>query len=220
MFCSLEEAINELKSGRIIALADSPNIEDECDYCCLAKYATTENIARMITEARGLVCISMSSELCDKIGLDAMASEKIKADKLGTPFRLSVDLDNGSTGVSAIERGKTARHIATGGAVLDDFVSPGHLMTLRAKPGLLNERKGHTEASVQLAKLCGEEAAVICECIKENGDMLHVGEASKYFEKKNVKLYSMDQLIEDLKDNSEYLKMLKANKKIQFIDKI
>lgn len=203
MFCKLSEAIEDLKAGKIIALADSPNIEDECDYCCLAKYATTENISRMITEARGLVCISMSAELCDKIGLDAMASEKIKADKLGTPFRLSVDLDNGSTGVSAVERGKTARHIAAGNAVLDDFISPGHLMTLRAKPGLLGERKGHTEASVQLAKLCGEEAAVICECIKDNGEMLHVGEASEYFADKNVKLYSLDHLIKDLKVDSE-----------------
>ena len=203
MFCSLEETINDLKSGKIIVLADSPNIEDECDYCCLAKYATTENISRMITEARGLVCISMSAELCDKIGLDAMTSEKIKPDKLGTPFRLSVDLNNGSTGVSAVERGKTARHIATGNAILDDFISPGHLMTLRAKPGLLDERKGHTEASVQLAKLCEEDAAVICECIKDNGDMLHVGEAGKYFEDKNVKLYSLEQLIEDLKVDNE-----------------
>ena len=199
MFNSLEEILFDLKSGKIVALADSPNIEDECDYCCLAKYATTENITRMITEARGLVCISMSAELCDNIGLEAMASGKIKADKLGTPFRLSVDLDNGSTGVSAVERGKTARHIASGEAKLDDFVSPGHLMTLRAKEGLLKVRKGHTEASVQLAKLCGEESAVICECIKDNGEMLHVGEANEYFKNLDIKLYSLEQLIEDLK---------------------
>lgn len=199
MFSNLNKILEDLKAGKIVALADSPNIEDECDYCCLAKYATTENITRMITEARGLVCISMSSELCDNIGLEAMASGKIKADKLGTPFRLSVDLDNGSTGVSAVERGKTARHIASGYALLDDFVSPGHLMTLRAKPGLLSERKGHTEASVQLAKLCGEEAAVICECIKDNGEMLHVGEAKEYFKDLDIKLYSLDQLIEDMK---------------------
>lgn len=197
MFCTLNEALEELKNGKIIALADSPNIEDEVDYCCLAKFATTENINRMITEARGLVCISMSADLCDKIGLKPMKSDNITADRLGTPFYESVDLNNGSTGVSAVERGKTARHIASGEAKLDSLVSPGHLMTLRARKGLLKERKGHTEASVQLAKLCGEESAVICECIKDNGEMLHVGEAVEHFENKGIKLYSLVQLIED-----------------------
>lgn len=199
MFSSIEEILVDLKEGKIIALADSPNIEDECDYCCLAKYATTENITRMITEARGLVCISMSAELCDKIGFEPMMNDNIKVDRLGTPFYQSVDLNNGSTGVSAVERGKTARHIASGNAKLDDFVSPGHLFTLRARPELLKVRKGHTEASVQLAKLCGEEAAVICECIKDNGEMVHVGDAGEYFADKGIKLYSLDQLIADLK---------------------
>lgn len=198
MFSSIEEILLDLKEGKIIALADSPNIEDECDYCCLAKYATTENITRMITEARGLVCISMSAELCDKIGFEPMMNDNIKVDRLGTPFYQSVDLNNGSTGVSAVERGKTARHIASGNAKLDDFVSPGHLFTLRARPELLKVRKGHTEASVQLAKLCGEEAAVICECIKDNGEMVHVGDAGEYFADKGIKLYSLDQLINDL----------------------
>lgn len=198
MFSSIEEILVDLKEGKIIALADSPNIEDECDYCCLAKYATTENITRMITEARGLVCISMSAELCDKIGFEPMMNDNIKVDRLGTPFYQSVDLNNGSTGVSAVERGKTARHIASGNAKLDDFVSPGHLFTLRARPELLKVRKGHTEASVQLAKLCGEEAAVICECIKDNGEMVHVGDAGEYFADKGIKLYSLDQLINDL----------------------
>lgn len=199
MFSSLEEIIKDLKEGKIIALADSPNIEDECDYCCLAKYATTENINYMITHARGLVCCPMSAEMCDEIGFEPMMNDNIRVDHLGTPFYQSVDLNNGSTGVSAIERGKTARHIASGNAKLEDFVSPGHLFTLRARPGLLNERKGHTEASVQLAKLCGEEAAVICECIKDNGEMVHVGDAGEYFAGKGIKLYSLDQLIEDLK---------------------
>lgn len=199
MFSSIEEIVKDLKEGKIIALADSPNIEDECDYCCLAKYATTENITRMITEAKGLVCISMSAELCDKMGFNPMMHDNIRVDHLGTPFYQSVDLNNGTTGVSAVERGKTARHIASGDAKLEDFVSPGHLFTLRARKELLRVRKGHTEASVQLAKLCGEEAAVICECIKDNGEMVHVGDAAEYFADKDIKLYSLDQLIEDLK---------------------
>lgn len=197
MFCSLTEVLADLKEGKIIALADSPDIENEVDYCCLAKFATTENITRMITEARGLVCCSMSATLCDKIGLDAMASDKMQTDRLGTPFRMSIDLNNGTTGVSAVERGKTARHIATGKAVLDDFVSPGHLMTLRAKEGLLQARFGHTEGSVQLATLCGEESAVICEVIKDDGTMLTVKDAPAYLKEKDIKLYSLTQLMND-----------------------
>lgn len=200
MFNSLNEIIEDLKDGKIIALADSPDVENEVDYCCLAKFATTENITRMITEARGLVCCSMSAELCDKIGFKKMASDNIQADALGTPFYQSVDLNNGSTGVSAVERGKTARYIASGNAVLEFMVSPGHLMTLRAKEGLLKSRFGHTEGSVQLAKLCGEESAVICEVIKDDGTMLKVKDAPEYFKDKDIKLYSLTQLIQDMKE--------------------
>lgn len=198
MFSNLKEIINELMAGKIICLADSPELENEIDMCCLAKYATTENINYMITNARGLVCCPMSAEMCDKVGFEPMFNTNIKVDRLGTPFYQSVDLNNGSTGVSAVERGKTARLIASGEAKLDDFVSPGHLFTLRAKKDLLKVRQGHTEASVQLAKLCGEEAAVICEIIKDNGEMLTVKDFEDWNKNKSLKLYSIDQLINDL----------------------
>ena len=116
----LGEIIKDLKDGEIICLADNENIENEIDMMCLAVHATTENINYMITNARGLVCIPMSAALCDEIGFKAMKSDNIKADKLGTPFYQSVDLDNGSTGVSAVERSKTARHIASNNAKLKD----------------------------------------------------------------------------------------------------
>ena len=194
----LGEIIKDLKDGEIICLADNENIENEIDMMCLAVHATTENINYMITNARGLVCIPMSAALCDEIGFKAMKSDNIKADKLGTPFYQSVDLDNGSTGVSAVERSKTARHIASNNAKLEDFVSPGHLFTLRAKPGLLAERIGHTEASVQLANLCGENTAVICEIIKDNGEMLRVKDFPLWNADKGLKLYHIDKLIEVL----------------------
>jgi 3,4-dihydroxy 2-butanone 4-phosphate synthase/GTP cyclohydrolase II len=195
MFNSLPEILESLENGEIICLADDEKLENEIDMMCLAKYATTENINFMIKNARGLVCCPMSAEMCEKIGFEPMKNDNIRADHLGTPFFQSVDLNNGSTGVSAVERGKTARHIASGNARLDDFVSPGHLFTLRAKPDLLKERQGHTEGSVQLAKLCGEEAAIICEIIKENGEMLTLSDFEEWNKDKGLKLYSINELI-------------------------
>lgn len=194
MFNTIEEILKDLINGKIICMADDENLENEIDMCCLARHATTENINYMITNARGLVCCPMSAELCDKIGFTPMASEKIKADKLGTPFYNSVDLDNGSTGVSAEERGKTARHISSVSVTIDDFVSPGHLFTLRARSGLLNERKGHTEGSVQLAKLCNENAAVICEIINTDGQMLRVKDFEGWNSNRNLKLCTIEQV--------------------------
>lgn len=199
MFSNLENILKDLKDGKIICLSDNENLENEIDMCCLASKASAENIMYMIKNARGLVCIPMTSQLCDDIGFEAMQNDNIKPDKLGTPFYQSVDLDNGSTGISAIERSKTAQHIASGKATLDDFVSPGHLFTLRAKKDLLKERLGHTEGSITLANLCGEKAAIICEIIKDNGEMLTVKEYEEWNKDKGLKLYSIDQLIEDTK---------------------
>lgn len=194
MFSEIKDILQDLMEGHIVCIADSEELENEIDLCCLAKHATTHNINRMITNARGLVCCSMSAALCDAIGFQPMASKNIKPDKLGTPFYNSVDLDNGSTGVSAKERGNTARHIAGAKARLEDFVSPGHLFTLRARPGLLHERKGHTEGCVQLAKLCGEQAAVICEIIKEDGEMLRVEDFEKWNQSHHFKLCTIEQI--------------------------
>lgn len=199
MFCSLEEAINDLKSGKIVCISDREDIENEIDMMCLGEIATVENINYMITNAKGLVCCPMSANWCDKIGFEPMKNENIKGDKLGTPFYQSVDLDNGSTGVSAIERTKTIKHIASGHAKLNSFVSPGHLFTLRAKPGLLKERLGHTEFSVQMAQLCGlSPVAVICEIINKDGDMLRVKDFEEWNKDKGLKLYSIGQLIKEL----------------------
>ena len=163
---------------------------------CLADYASTENINYMISHAKGLLCLSASSEIIDNIGLQPMYYNNISNDKLGTPFYQPLDLNNGTTGVSAIERAKTARYIANGKSKLKDFVSPGHLQILRAKPGLLSERIGHTEFSVQMAELCEKNnAAIICEIINDDGDMLRVKDLEQWNQKHNLKLYSIDQLI-------------------------
>lgn len=200
MFCKLSEAIEDLKAGKIVCISDREDIENEIDMMCLGEFATTEVINYMIKNAKGLVCCPMSAEWCDKIGFEPMRNDNIKADKLGTPFYQSVDLDNGSTGVSAVERAKTVQHITTGEAVLEDFVSPGHLFTLRARPGLLQERLGHTEFSVQMAELCeSAPVAVICEIINEDGEMLRVKDFEEWNKDKDLKLYSIDALIEELK---------------------
>ena len=198
MFATLDEIIKDLRDGKIICLADSPEIENEIDMMCLASKATTENISYMIRNARGIVCIPITADLCDEIGFKPMKADNMSADRLGTAFYQSIDLNNGSTGVSAIERGKTARHIASGVAELKDFVSPGHLFPLRAKRRLLKERVGHTEGSVTLANLCGESCAIICEIIKDSGEMLTVKDFPLWNADKNLKLYSIDELIKEL----------------------
>ena len=200
MFCNLREAIEDLKAGKIVCISDREDIENEIDMMCLGEYATVENINYMITNAKGLVCCPMSAEWCDKIGFEPMKNDNIKADKLGTPFYQSIDLDNGSTGISAIERSKTINHIASGSAVLSDFVSPGHLFTLRSKPGLLDERLGHTEFSVQMAELCeSKPVAVICEVINNDGEMLRVKDFEEWNKDKGLKLYSIDKLLNYLR---------------------
>ncbi len=195
MFATISEVLEDLKEGKIICLADSESIENEIDMICLAKNATTEIINYMITNAKGLVCISMTAKLCDSLELQSMDPGKTIADKLDTPFCQSIDLNNGSTGVSAVERGKTARMIASNNASISDFVSPGHLFPLKAKKDLLKTRIGHTEASVTLAKLCGEQSAVICEIIKDDGTMLTVKDFEEWNKDKNLKLFHIDKLL-------------------------
>lgn len=198
MFNSLVEIIRDLNDGKIVCLADSPNLENEIDMMCLAKYATPENINYMIRNARGLVCCPMAAEWCDRIGFEPMVNNNIRVDHLGTPFFQSVDLNNGSTGVSAIERSKTANRISSQRATLDDFVSPGHLFTLRARPGLLKERQGHTEGSVALAGLCDPDSpvAIICEIINNDGTMLTLNDFQEWNADKNLKLFTIDKLTE------------------------
>lgn len=211
MFCSFKEAIEDLKAGKIVCISDREDIENEIDMMCLGEFATVENINTMISTAKGLVCCPMSAEWCDKIGFEPMKNDNIKGDKLGTPFFQSVDLDNGSTGVSAIERSKTVKHIASGNATLESFVSPGHLFTLRAKPGLLAERLGHTEFSVQMAELCeAAPVAVICEIINTDGEMLRVKDFEEWNKDKGLKLYSIDKLINQLDFDKEFDRIIDA----------
>lgn len=199
MFCSLNEAIQDLKEGKLICISDTEDTENEIDMMCLGIHATPQNINYMITYARGLVCCSMSSEIVDKLLLNPQRAQG-NQDKRGTPFYESLDLKTADTGVSAYERSDTILHLASGNAKRDDFISPAHTMTLRAKPMLLDERIGHTEFSVQMAKLCDVNAvAVICEIIKDDGTMLRVNEFEEWNKNHNLKLYSIKQLIEHLK---------------------
>lgn len=195
MFNMIEEVLEDLQKGKIICLADNEDLENEIDMMCLAKYASTENINYMIKNARGLVCCAMDDEACERLGLEPMIYDNAMVDRLGTPFYQSLDLNNGSTGVSAVHRGRTARRIATATARLSDFVSPGHLFTLRVKPGLLKERLGHTEGSVTLAKMCEQIADIICEIIKDNGEMLTLKDFKSWNKNKNLKLLSIEQLM-------------------------
>lgn len=198
---NLNNVLDVLKNGGIICIADNEDLENEIDMCCLAKHATTENINYMVKNARGLVCIPMTDDKCKKIGFEKMDNYKIPRDKLATPFYQSIDLNNGSTGVSPSERGKTARKLIEDDVKLTDFVSPGHLFPLKACEGLLKERLGHTEGSVTLATLCGEKAAIICEIIKDDGNMLTLKDYEEWNKGKNLPLITIKELIDNSAQN-------------------
>jgi 3,4-dihydroxy 2-butanone 4-phosphate synthase/GTP cyclohydrolase II len=172
-----KEAIKTLLKGDIIYLADGEDEENEIDMMCLGCFASPKNINTMITHAKGLVCCAMAAEWIDEIGLVPMNKpEGISEDRRGTPFYNSVDLRFSDTGISAYERSECVNTLAreNGPPSLEKFISPGHIFTLRAKPGLLDERQGHTEFSVSLAKKLNANSpvAVICEVIKNDGTML------------------------------------------------
>lgn len=199
IFCSLSEAIEDLTNGKIVCISDTEDLENEIDMMCLGVHATPENINYMITHARGLVCCSMSTEMADNLSLMPQRQQG-NQDKRGTPFYESLDLATADTGVSAYERSDTILHIASGNAKREDFISPAHTMTLKARPNLLLERLGHTEFSVQMAQICEvAEVAVICEIIKDDGKMLRVNEFEEWNKNHNLKLYSINQLLEYLK---------------------
>ena len=201
MFATLDEIIKDLRDGKIICLADSPEIENEIDMMCLASKATTENINYMAKNACGFICNVLSWDIAEEKGIDYLKQDGIKEDHRGTPWARFLDHKDCDTGISPEERSKTIMRLSQSDSKLDEFVN-GHVPVLKARKGLLNSRKGHTEMSSQLSFICGDNGcAVICEILeKGNGtSMLRVKNFAEWNKDKNLKIYSIDQLIQDLK---------------------
>jgi 3,4-dihydroxy 2-butanone 4-phosphate synthase / GTP cyclohydrolase II len=195
MFNSIEEALEDLKNGKVIIVCDDEDRENEGDFIALAEKATPEVINLMATHGRGLICVPIEEELAQKLELMPMVARN--TDPHGTAFTVSIDHKNSTTGISAFERSDTILQMLKPESKAADFKRPGHIFPLIAKKGGVLKRAGHTEAAVDLAMLSGAEpAGVICEIMNEDGSMARVPELKEIAEKLNVKLITIKDLIE------------------------
>ena len=192
-FNSIEEALEDLRAGKVIMCVDDPDRENEGDFICAAQFATTENVNLMAVWARGLICTPMSAEVANRLALPPMVSEN--TDNHETAFTVSIDHVDTTTGISAEERGYTARKCVDPGSKPTDFRRPGHMFPLIAKPGGVLERNGHTEATVDLCRLAGlAECGLCCEIMKDDGTMMRTAELKELAAKLGLKLISIKQL--------------------------
>ena len=174
-FNTVEEALADLRAGKIILVTDDPDRENEGAFICAAQFATTENINFMATHGKGLICMPMSAEFVEKLQIPQMVSKN--TDNHETAFTVSIDAANTTTGISAAERSVTAMACVAEDAKPSDFRRPGHMFPLLAKPNGVLEREGHTEATVDLCRLAGLKACgLCCEIMREDGTMMRTPE--------------------------------------------
>ena len=194
-FSTIEEAIEEIRRGRMVVVCDDENRENEGDLTMAAQFATPEAINFMATHGRGLICLSLTDERCDELGLDLMAAKN--ESPFETAFTISVEAREGvSTGISAHDRARTIQVAIDPYSGPDDLVQPGHVFPLKAKDGGVLERTGQTEAAVDLARLAGLiPAGVICEVMNDDGTMARVGDLIAYCERHGLKMVTVADLI-------------------------
>lgn len=184
-FDSIEKALEDLRNGKVILCTDDENRENEGDLICAAEFATTENVNLMASEAKGLICMPMSGEYIKKLGLRPMVANN--TDNHETAFTESIDHIETTTGISAEERGLTARRCVSENSVPSDFRRPGHMFPLEARPGGVLERNGHTEATVDLCRLAGlKEVGLCCEIMAEDGTMMRGDALTEFADKYNL----------------------------------
>jgi len=194
-FHTVEEALSDLRQGKIILVTDDEGRENEGDLICAAEFATTDNVNFMATHARGLICMPAGEELCRKLKFPQMVTEN--TDNHETAFTVSVDYVGTTTGISASERSQTAMHCVADDAKPEDFRRPGHMFPLLAKKNGVLERAGHTEATVDLMRLAGlKECGLCCEVMREDGAMMRTPELMELAERWNLKFITIASLID------------------------
>lgn len=178
-FNTIEEALEDLRQGKLILVTDDPDRENEGDLICAAEFATTENVNFMATHAKGLICMPMSVEYIEKLRLPQMVTQN--TDNHETAFTVSIDHASTTTGISAAERSITAMACVDENAKPEDFRRPGHMFPLLAKKNGVLERNGHTEATVDLCRLAGlKECGLCCEIMHEDGTMMRTAELAEF----------------------------------------
>lgn len=195
MFNTISEAIEDIRQGKMIIVVDDEDRENEGDLVMAAEMVTAEAINFMAKHGRGLICVPMLRGRLEELNIPNMVIKN--TDPKNTAFTVSVDSVRSTTGISAYERSETIKHLLEKDATESDFHRPGHIFPLVAKDGGVLERTGHTEASVELAKLAGcYPAGVICEIMNEDGTMARVPNLINYAKKHNLKLVTIKDLVE------------------------
>lgn len=192
-FNTVPEALEALKNGELILVTDDEDRENEGDFICAAQFATTENVNFMAAQGRGLICMPMSDKFCERLQLPQMVNRN--TDNHETAFTVSIDHVDTTTGISAAERGLTARKVVDPLSKPEDFRRPGHMFPLLAKRNGVLERNGHTEATVDLMRLAGlEECGLCCEIMGDDGHMLRTPQLMELAQKWKLKFITIKAL--------------------------
>ena len=193
-FSTIEEAVADLKAGKMIIAVDDPDRENEGDLICAAEHATLANVNFMASYAKGLICMPMSKAMTDKLGLQQMVATN--TDNHCTAFTVSIDHVSTTTGISALERSITAMKAVDDDARPSDFRRPGHMFPLEARPGGVLVRTGHTEATVDLMRIAGlKECGLCCEIMREDGTMMRTPELMQFASRHNLRVITVADLI-------------------------
>lgn len=195
MWSSIEEAIEEIKKGKMVIVVDDEDRENEGDLIMAAELVTKEAVNFMMTEGRGLICVPMEEYVADKLDLEPMTQKNTEFTKCN--FTVSVDHKfETTTGISASDRAKTIKALASQKSKAEDFARPGHIFPIRSRKGGTLVRAGHTEAAVDLAKLAGlNPVGMLCEIIKEDGEMARVKDLMEFAKKHKLKIITIKDLI-------------------------
>ena len=206
VYSTIDEALEDLRNGKIIIVSDDEDRENEGDLICAAEFATTENINFMATYAKGLICMPMSKEITNKLNLNQMVTKN--TDNHETAFTVSIDHVETTTGISAVERSITALKVIDENSKPEDFRRPGHMFPLLAKDGGVLVRMGHTEATVDLMRLAGlKECGLCCEIMRDDGDMMRRDDLIDFAKKHNIKMITVSDLIDYRKKNEDLMEL-------------
>lgn len=207
-FATVEEAIEDIRQGRMIVLVDDEDRENEGDLTMAAEKITPEAVNFMAKEGRGLICLALTEQRCDALSLTPMSQRNTSA--FGTPFCESIDARRGTTtGISASDRATTILTAIDPNASSEDLARPGHIFPLRARRGGVLVRAGQTEASVDLARIAGlEPAGVICEIMNDDGTMARVPQLREFCRRHNLKLLTIADLIRYRMKHERYVKRI------------
>jgi 3,4-dihydroxy 2-butanone 4-phosphate synthase/GTP cyclohydrolase II len=207
-FATIEQALEEIRAGRMVVVCDDEGRENEGDLTLAAQFATPDAINFMAKEGRGLICLSLTPERCEELGLELMAAKNESS--FETPFTVSIEAREGvTTGISAHDRARTIQVAVDPETHPSDLVQPGHIFPLKSRSGGVLERAGQTEAAVDLARLAGlNPAGVICEVMNDDGTMARVGDLVGYCSRHNLKMITIADLIAYRSRHDKLLKLV------------